>query len=153
MVSKQQLLARSSTSCSKIFSMHHHAPWHLVGSWLGSGQERVNFCSSQEGWGHRLFDTTLRHEGERSVVQRGVICGTAGLEDFEVWCSVPEWAITCGLFTYLAHSLIGLLISLPFPVNCCYLNQWSSPPVSPILLSSPTVREQEEVKGATQDLQ
>lgn len=49
----------------------------------------------------------------------------------------------------ISHTVItlGLLISLLFPVNCSYLSQQSSPSVSPILLSSPAVRKQEEAKG------
>lgn len=131
-----------------IFTILHwnlYAPWHLVGSWLCSGQQ--NCCSSQEGMRVIWYHLEPRR-GEEYCSEE---CCLWDCWFIRLWGQVlgSMWAIACGLFTYLSHTVItlGLLISLLFPVNCSYLSQQSSLSVSPILLSSPAVRKQEEAKG------
>lgn len=49
------------------------------GTWLAHDFVLASRTVAAARRGCELFDTTSSHEGEKSTVQRSVVCGTAGL--------------------------------------------------------------------------
>lgn len=133
----------------------HEEPGHrfsLQVRVLVPGKTELIFAAARRGMARTLglFHSTSAKAGG-GWCHFPVFCVCSGVEPDSMW-----WAITCGWFACLVHSVICIvavtacfLISLLFPVNCSCLNTCSLPFYSPSspLHPFPSGKGRVEVRG------